>query len=328
MFKSIIPINTYSKKDIQNWKKTNVVSLYVKINNNVASFECLHNEMERTNSIIKIIEATLKNYQINDVEILINVSDLPINNPYFLQFSRTTNAIINTIPNFSFYQWDEAKIKVFFEVQKDILDTNVDWDNKIDKIMWSGINSHPIRKRFNELQSNPMYEYNLLSVGYNRETSKYYDLIDHSKYKYLLDLEGRGYSGRFPYLALTGSCVIFIENSDPNRDYKLYYDEHFQENIHYLKVRYSEKDTVEEINSRILQKISKSDCKKIGEACKNVAIDLFTFENIQSYMADILNYYSTFYVDSDEPINQDNYQHNMAYLTDRLKKKLCFNKFK
>jgi hypothetical protein len=350
----MIPINEYSSQDIINWKKTNVICLAIKIENNILSYKRINNNyIERAEAIIEMITDTLKKYKINDVELYITLSDKPINNPYFLHFSRTTNSNINTIPNFSFYEWKDAKLGNFFTIKDDILKNTIDWDNKLNKIMWSGINSHDIRKRMNEFKTNELYEYNLCDL-----TGKYYDLKDHGNYKYLLDLEGVGYSGRFPYLALTGSCVILIENSDPDRDYKLYYDEHFIEDVHYLKVRYNQEEEISStvkcrcqghplsegglnlanltcsvcalaphgIHNKILDKISKNNCKKIGEDCRQVAINLFNKENILSYMSILLNYYAKYYVNTTELYNPD-LIYNFTYLTNNIKKKLL-NKFK
>ena len=97
-------INKYSSQDIFNWKNTNVICLYIKIENNILTYKRINNNyIERAESIISMIKDTLNRYKIKNVEIYINLMDMPINNPYFLQFSNTTNCKINTIPNFSFY---------------------------------------------------------------------------------------------------------------------------------------------------------------------------------------------------------------------------------
>ena len=295
----------FSKKDISIWKNTNVICLYVKIQNNIPKFEIIHNTYnDRADCMKQMIYDTLKRYTINNMEIIINLMDMPINNPYFLSFSSTTNNNIQAIPNFSFYQWDYPKSSNFFEIKNDILSSHIPWENKENKIMWSGINSHPIRERFNKFSKlEEIYEFNLIE-NYVLNT-RYYKLTDHTKYKYLLDLEGNGYSGRFPYLALTGSCVIVLENNDPNRDFKLYYDKEFKEDIHYIKIRYSTEDSIENIHEKIINKINISDCNKIGLNCKELATTVFTLDNILLYMSEILNKYSQLYQDTDEILNPD-----------------------
>ena len=157
------PINNYSSQDVLEWKNTNISSLYVKICKNVATFELMHvKSCDRAESMKKLILDALKTHTINDLEIYINLMDNPINNIYFLQFSSTTNCNVNTIPNFSFYQWKEAGSKDFFSIKDDILSNKTEWENKIDKIMWSGINSNVLRKKMDILKTNEKYEYNLI----------------------------------------------------------------------------------------------------------------------------------------------------------------------
>jgi len=298
-------IKNYSKKDIKKWKNNNINSLYVKIKNSTVTYDKLKsNNSERSESIKQMINDVLKKYTIKDVELIINLSDIPFNNIYFLGFSSTTNTNINTIPNFSFYQWDYPNSSNFFQIKQDILNANIEWEHKKDKIMWSGLNSNIIRERFNDyIKNNNFYEYNLINQ-YDIH-KKFYTLPEHGNYKYLLDLEGVGYSGRFPYLALTGSCVILLENIDHDRDYKLYYDLEFKKDIHYIKVRYQKEDSIESIHNKIISKIQNSDCKKIGLLCKEKAINIFTLDNILLSMSNILKYYSEYYVDQDIELNKD-----------------------
>jgi hypothetical protein len=69
-------INKYSSQDILEWKNTNICTLYVKIYNNIPTFELLYiKECDRAESIKKIILDTLKKHTINNVEIFINLMD-------------------------------------------------------------------------------------------------------------------------------------------------------------------------------------------------------------------------------------------------------------
>jgi hypothetical protein len=301
----MIEINRYSSEDILTWKKTNIKSLYLKIEKNKTTFQVLFKEYsDRAKAVQNIIINATKKYSVNDVEILINLTDIPFNNPYFLSFSATTNCNINIIPNFSFDIWKDNGSKNFYEIKEDILSNKISWDDKIDKIFWSGINSHQIRKKMNELKINSRYEYNLIH-SYDNPNFKFIPLKDHGNYKYLLDLEGMGYSGRFPYLALTGSCVIVLQNTDPDRDYRLYYDDKFIENIHYIKIRYDSDMSVDEINNMILQKINESNCKEIAENCQKLAISYFSEDQVSLYIANILNFYSEKYEKSNIKLNPE-----------------------
>ena len=168
----------------------------------------------------------------------------------------------------------------------------------------------------NIFKDHEFYTYNLIEE-YNK-TSKYINLTDHSKYKYLLDMEGKGYSGRFPYLALTGSCIIILENI--KNPYQMYYHNLFIEDIHYLKVIYNDDDDPNDIHNKILNKINSNlnDCKKISENCMRNAINTFTKDNIENYMAVVLNNYSKYYINDDIEYNT-NLTHNKINYNKKLK---------
>jgi hypothetical protein len=313
-------ISKYSNGDMLIWKKTNIISLHVKIEKNEAYFT-MNNKVytERCNAIIKMIQDTLLIYKVNNVELIINVTDTPYNNPFILHFSKTSNCKINVVPNFSLYNWSDAKSSDFFETKNQILKSNIEWNNKENKIMWSGFNTSKIREKMSMIKSSEIeYYYNLI-YSY-KGTHTFISLNDHSKYKYLLDMEGVGYSGRFPYLALTGSCVIILENN--KNDYKYYYDDLFIENIHYLKVKYDDNDDVIDINNRIISKINASKCEEIGKKCQSLATEVFSKEKILLYFNDILNYYSEYYDPSIEKLN------NLKYNKINIDKKKMFHLIK
>jgi hypothetical protein len=302
------PILKYSHGDILKWIKTNIISVYVKIENNKVIFKTHgSNYTERLISVQKMIQDTLLIHQVNDVELIINVTDNPFNNPYILHYSKTIECNINVVPFFSFYKWSDAKSSDFFETKKEILNNNVKWVNKENMIMWSGVNSSKIREKMNtikHMKTNTIkYFYNLI-ISYHTNHIFIY-LKDHTKYKYLLDMEGVGYAGRFPYLSLTGSCVIILENME--NQYKYYYDNIFIENVHYLKVQYSKTDleNMEIIHNKIIDKISMYDCEEIGKKCQSLAIEVFSKDKILEYYKDLLNYYSTFYDKSNQEFNKD-----------------------
>jgi hypothetical protein len=175
------------------------------------------------------------------------------------------------------------------ETKKELINNNINWNDKLNKILWAGSDISIIRKTLNKFENHEMYDYRITNAN------NFISLADHCKYKYLLDMEGLGYSGRVPYLFLTGSCVIILENEDPNRDFKLYYNNDFIENIHYLKITFKNTDSHNTIHDKIINKINISDCESIGKKCKEFATTYFTYDNIEIYMAKLLNYYSELY---------------------------------
>jgi len=316
-----LPIPNYSHGDILKWKKTNIHSLHIRIQNNKPTFTSLcTNFKDRIEIMKKMIQDTLLLYNINDVEIIINVTDKPNTNLFMLHFSRTTNCNINVVPFFSFYKWGDAQSNDFYETKNKIIKNSREWALKEDKIMWSGSNTSKIRRKMNQLKDNTNYKYNLILDKINK---KFIKLEDHTNYKYILDMEGIGYSGRVPYLLLTGSCVIILENVD--NDYKYHFDSHFQEDVHYLKIRYNDNDCVNTINDLILNKIKSSNCEEIAQKCQRVAIDVFTKDNILLYFKELLDYYSSYYHNITEELNNSIPYQLIHYTT--KKKLLIMNKF-
>ena len=328
LFTPHIKLGKYSSADVERWKKTNIVVLHVSIKNNkIVEARTIYYTpyldqwwSDRGGFMIKMFERTLEKHTIPDLEFLVNVMDKPMNNPYYLQFSRTTNQNSHVLPNFTFYKWF-SNLPYFMDIKENFIKNNVSWENKIDKILWAGSGSADIRLRLNELSTNPKYLYSVTDHG-----GKTVELNDHGKYKYLLDIEGVGYSGRVPYLFLTGSCVIILENEDPDYDYKLYYENAFIEDVHYLKVKYNKNDSVNTINNRILNKISNTDCKTMGEKCLEFAKDYFTNDKLDQYIAEVLRYYASLYEVSDTVYNP-----NIIYsrdLSPMIQKAAKLNKYK
>ena len=157
-------INEYSKGDINRWKNSNIVTMYLNIKNNIAFYEHLNsNYKERFLSVKQMIDNILKTHKINDLEIFINLTDYIFNNPYFLHFSCIPSKdSVTPIPNFSFYGWKDANSDDYFTTKNNILLSNIKWDNKENKILWSGLNTSNIRNKMNIFKDHEFYTYNLI----------------------------------------------------------------------------------------------------------------------------------------------------------------------
>ena len=72
-----------------------------------------------------------------------------------------------------------------------------------------------------------------------------------------------------------------------------------------LKVKFNNNDSADIIHDKIMNKINSSDCELIGKNGKELAVNYYTYENIENYMAKLLNYYSELYEVSDKLYNPD-----------------------
>ena len=179
----------------------------------------------RNPSTIKLIIDGLKSneefFYNKKLEILINASDRIIND--IIGYAHPTDKY-KTIPCFSFDGWNKIGIDGF---ENAINEIKIQAKNipTINKLFWSGsIGPHiPSRMRYNQLAI--QYPNLLLcnSIEFIRDNpekltaNNFVSLAEHCKYKYLIDIEGVGWSGRLKFLCCT-KRVLFI-NDRPYQEF-------------------------------------------------------------------------------------------------------------
>jgi hypothetical protein len=141
--------------------------------------------------------------------------------------------ISNCIPDFSFYSWAEVGIFSYKNLFNELLQVS-QTEPLYDVLFWAGnINVHPSRKLFYDKFKNiPGYEIHFIDPDKDNYLQNIISLKDHAKYKYLIDIEGRGYSGRLKYLLMMGR-VVFVQE----RKWKAYYEYELEPFIHYVPIR-------------------------------------------------------------------------------------------
>lgn len=117
-----------------------------------------------------------------------------------------------TIPCYIFDHWREAKIDDYTDMCERIKERAQE-PYKFDKLFWAGQISHPTRRTFVEkFSSHPK-----IDIVYHRDhwghssalPPKYLSLPEHCDYKYMLDLQGNGYSGRTKLLFHTKRVLFY-----------------------------------------------------------------------------------------------------------------------
>jgi hypothetical protein len=104
-------------------------------------------------------------------------------------------------------------------------------------LFWAGAASHPSRKYLLTLRNDSAH-YDFREIVWDRKdpdrlsSSGYVSLIDHVQFKYLLDVEGNGYSGRVKLLMFTRR-PIFLQD----RPYKEYFYSDLKPYVHYIPVK-------------------------------------------------------------------------------------------
>jgi len=123
------------------------------------------------------------------------------------------------IPDFNFDSWPEIGVQDYEETCKQILNQSRE-KYKYDRLFWAGnVNTHPRRKEFANIaiQLNDKIEFHNTgnwSIVPGKQMLKnnsgtFTSLPDHCNYKYLIDIEGNGYSGRVKHLLHTGRPLFY-----------------------------------------------------------------------------------------------------------------------
>ena len=242
----------------------------------------------RNQSIIDILYKTNNYKKLPNCQFLIFTNDfidnLEASNFPFV-FTLCKNNIYNTtlLPNFNFNHWLEANIEDYQVVYNNFINNQINWNEKEDKIFWSGADTNIIRNKIHkETISDSKYIINLIDRSKNN--NKYYTIYEHKNYKYLLNMNGYSYGGRLNYLFLTGSCVIILKNEEKHKQWDEFFYKNFIPNEDYIEILYNDNEDVFNVVNRINNAINSNDCEKIAQNCLIKAIKIFQLENIYEYI--------------------------------------------
>ena len=197
----------------------------VQLKNNVFNFMDYGGYEDRNESTIKLIIDGLKSneelFHNKELEILINTSDQMHENSF--SYAHPTNKY-KTIPCFNFDGWRQVGINGFENTVNQIkIEANK--IPKSNKVFWSGsIGPHiPPRMVYKRIADQYPNLLSCNSIDFIRDNPEkltahnFLSLPEHCNYKYLIDLEGVGYSGRLKFLCFT-KRVLFI-NDRPYKEF-------------------------------------------------------------------------------------------------------------
>lgn len=139
-----------------------------------------------------------------------------------------------TLPCYIFDHWKEAKIDDYAEMCE-LIKERAKYPYKFDKLFWAGQISHRTRRTFVEnFSSHPKMEIVHHKDHWGHSSTlpeKYLSLPDHCDYKYMLDLQGNGYSGRTKLLLHTKRTLFYQA-----RKFHEYWFWDMEPFIHYIPV--------------------------------------------------------------------------------------------
>jgi hypothetical protein len=156
-----------------------------------------------------------------------------------------------------------------------------------DKIFWIGANSHPSRSKLCELgRMHPelfdveIIEWDNKASGGQVSKTRQVSILDHRKFKYLVDCPGNGYSARVKWLLATGRPIFMVE-----RNVVEHWHEDMEPWVHYAPVAADLSNLIEH-HSRLEE--DPALYEKIGKNARQFAAEHLTIECLLNRTAEAI----------------------------------------
>ncbi len=240
------------------------------------------NRIDHTLCLLKHTYAD-SNIQLPDnADFLLDAGDNPQLNsiePYCMYSSWPDSHII-AIPSFpKFHEGHDCTIDLDLDIfaKKCQEECNIPFDDREDTMFWIG-GTTPYRiETVTKMAKASNCDFRL---GYNRDSLV--PLLKQNKYKYLMDLQGIGWSMRLMWLFWLGA-VVFVLDRDAH---EYWFRDNFKPWVHYVPVSHDGED-FQEVYNKIRNMPDKG--KHIADACRARAQQVLTESHARSRMADVIN---------------------------------------
>ena len=193
------------------------------------------------------------------------------------------------IPDFNFSGWPEVGIFDYSETCAEIVKASKR-KVKYNQLFWAGNTStHHARKRFVDMtKGDPrVHAHDVINWIHkpglprlNPISGVYTSLPDHCNYKYLIDIEGCGYSGRVKHLLHTGRPLFYVK-----RYWQEYFSFDLEPFVHYIPVENDMSDFYEKLEWAF---DNDAECEKIAKNAQEFAINNLKKEDAVDKWTDIL----------------------------------------
>ncbi|MCR4937578.1 MAG: hypothetical protein K5987_05425 [Lachnospiraceae bacterium] len=224
----------------------------------------------------------------DDIDIEVCCDDYYSGNDVSLAYcKRNSEDNIMCVPDFIFVNWRQTGVYNYDETAREIYEASK-IPYEYDKLFWIGALSHPTRKTLCELgESDSRIE--AVSMDWIRQRGRdvtpgdatiYVSLKDHTKYKYLIDLQGHGYSGRVKMLMFSGRPLFLAD-----RELKEYWYDGIKPFEHYIPVREDLSDLIERLD---WAEKNEKEAFQIADNARKFACENLMHNNAVSVMGEIL----------------------------------------
>lgn len=249
--------------------------------------KCANTWENRADKTCKLLVEALRNAKVQmnkDLKIRVCIGDYPLKNQRMMAYSNADFGKVISIPDFSFVDWKECGID--------------DYDGMCDKIyecsqippiynqlFWIGnTGTHLSRVKLCEMsEKNP--DINAIAMDWIRNEdgqkgTKFVSLPDHTQYKWLIDIQGSGWSARTKFLMFSGRTLFLVD-----RKWKEYWYSDIKPFVHYIPVREDLSDLEEKIK---WVKEHETEANTIARNAQEYALNNLRKQNAVDYLANLL----------------------------------------
>lgn len=195
----------------------------------------------RNVSTMSLILSADQQFRFADFDwVLVNTDDLDIGTSYAgwrcLSYCTGTNDFSHACPDFIFDHWKQTHLDDYETARGRMIEQS-SRPSVTSCLGWRGADTHPNRKRLVQVAQGDGYDVEFIRWeptpdGQLRGLGFMSLDEQQQKWRYLIDIEGRGYSGRLKLLLWMGR-VVFIQE----RKYQEWYAQHLKPWVHFVPVK-------------------------------------------------------------------------------------------
>ena len=232
----------------------------------------------------------------NNFSVVINTSDYAEDNtPHFAYAKSEDQTNVILIPDFIMDSWPVCGIDDYTATVNAMVEQS---KGKIayDKLFWIGnITTHKSRVTLcelaqidNRIETIAMdWQHNEFKVLKKQPSTTFISLPEHCRYKYLIDIQGCGYSGRTKILLFSGRPLFLVD-----RQWHEYFYKDIKPYTHYIPVKKDLSDLIEKLD---WADNHQEEALKIAKNAQDYAINNLTRGKAVEYLANVLVEYSNNY---------------------------------
>jgi len=251
-------------------------AFFVRKLNGQLSFQNFRGWETRNESTMKLVELADQRYHLKDFDwIVINTGDADFCKEYYgmkvLSYSTSTEDFELTCPDFNFDNWKQVGVEDYSACCSEI-EANGETEPETNMLGWRGAFTHPNRGHLVRLSDKVDIDAEFIEWDRSNPElltcSNFVSMPGHpSKWRYLIDVEGGGYSGRLKYFMFSRR-VVFVAD----RPYKEWFYQTMKPWEHFVPCRSDMSDLKENLN------VIKSD-KELENKIRHAALK-FARENL------------------------------------------------